>query len=140
MAMSFQVTFDARDPQALAAFWALALDYVLQPPLPGYSTWDEFGDELGMSAEQRSRLAAVVDPVGAGPRLLFQRVPEPKEVKNRVHLDVNAGAGTEDRRAAARAHADRLVVAGATVQRELDEPGGWCLVLLDPEGNEFCVQ
>lgn len=135
MALSFQVTIDARDPHALAEFWAIALDYSPRRPATPRGTSSA---TRSMSAAERSRLASVVDPSGAGPRLLFQRVPEPKEVKNRVHLDVDAGAGAEDRRVAARTHAERLVAAGATLQR--DEPGGWCLVLQDPEGNEFCVQ
>ncbi len=140
MAIPVQITLDAHDPLRLAEFWAVALDYVVQPPPPGFDSWDVFADSIGLPAEQRGRLAAVVDPAGAGPRVLFQRVPEPKEAKNRVHLDVHVSHGASDQRASARAHAERLVAAGATVQREVDEPTGWCLVLQDPEGNEFCLQ
>jgi glyoxalase superfamily protein len=130
MAIPVQITVDARDPRRLAAFWAVALGYVLQPPLPGYL----------VRASGEEQFTAIVDPAGIGPRLLFQRVPEPKTLKNRVHLDVNAGHGYLDRRAAVRAHVARLVAAGATVQREIQEETGWWMVLTDPEGNEFCLQ
>ncbi len=129
MAIPLQITVDSRDPNRLAAFWAVALGYVLQPPRPGYL--------MGASGEEQ--YCAIVDPAGIGPRLLFQRVPESKTVKNRVHLDVNAGHGATDRRAAVRAHCTQLVAAGATVQREMQEETGWWMVLADPEGNEFCV-
>ena len=133
MAIPLQITVDARDPRRLAAFWAVALGYVLQPPRPGYLV--SSGD--GAREEQYT---ALVDPAGFGPRLLFQRVPEPKTLKNRVHLDVNAGHGAMDRRAAVRSHMSQLVAAGATVRQEVQEESGWWVVLADPEGNEFCLQ
>ena len=140
MAIGVQVTFDAHDPAAQAEFWALALDYVVQPPPPGFESWEAFADRLGIPEDQWDRLSAVVDPEGAGPRVLFQKVPEGKTVKNRVHLDVNVGAGAEDRKERATAHRERLEAAGARFLREVDEPAGWCLVMVDPEGNEFCLQ
>jgi hypothetical protein len=133
MAIPIQITVDARDPRRLAAFWAVALGYVLQPPRPGYLV--SSGD--GAREEQYT---AIVDPAGIGPRILFQRVPEPKKLKNRVHLDVNAGHGATDRRAAVRSHMSQLVAAGAKVVREMREESGWWIVLTDPEGNEFCLQ
>ncbi len=133
MAIPLQITVDAREPRRLAAFWAVALGCVLQTPRPGYLV--NSGD--GAREEQYT---ALVDPAGIGPRLLFQRVPEPKTLKNRVHLDVNAGHGHTDRRAAVRAHVSMLVAAGAKVQREMQEESGWWIVLTDPEGNEFCLQ
>jgi hypothetical protein len=67
-------------------------------------------------------------------------VPEGKTAKNRVHLDNRAsGVESEEGRVRARQHAQRLVEAGATVLLEKDEPIGWCIVMTDPEGNEFCV-
>lgn len=142
MALGVQVTFDAHDPAAQARFWALALDYVVQPPPPGFDSWESFARQVGIPEDQWDRLSAAVDPDGAGPRVLFQKVPEGKTVKNRVHLDVNAGGERtgEERRAHVRAHADRLVDAGARHLREVDEPSGWCLVLVDPEDNELCLQ
>jgi hypothetical protein len=90
--------------------------------------------------------SAVSDPDGNGPRLFFQRVPETKQVKNRVHLDLNAGGprGTppEERRSNVDAEVERLVGEGATVVRpgEVGRFGEYWAVLQDPEGNEFCVQ
>jgi hypothetical protein len=82
----------------------------------------------------------VVDPERKRPRLFFQPVPEGKTAKNRVHLDIRAsGVEGEEGRVRARQHAQRLVEAGATVLHEKDEPIGWCIVMTDPEGNEFCV-
>jgi hypothetical protein len=134
MAIPVQITVDARDPRTLAAFWAVALGYVLQPPQPGYLI------RSGNAAEAYEQYTAIIDPAGEGPRLLFQRVPEPKTIKNRVHLDVNAGHGATDRRAAVRRHVAHLVAAGATVLAERDEETGWWVVMADPEGNEFCLQ
>jgi hypothetical protein len=128
MAIPLQITVDARDPQRLAAFWSVALGYVLQPPSPGY-----------LMQDNSHQYTAVIDPTGLGPRILFQRVPEDKGTKNRLHLDLNAGHGAVDRLAAARDHASRLVAAGALVLREVDEPSGWWIVMQDPEGNEFCL-
>ncbi|MEW1848238.1 VOC family protein, partial [Nonomuraea angiospora] len=84
------------------------------------------------------------DPDGAGPRLFFQRVPEGKQAKNRVHLDVRAAPGLEGeaRMAALEAEAERLVSRGATrLQRHEPAPplSGGFIVMADPEGNEFCL-
>jgi len=70
-----------------------------------------------------------------------QPVPKGKTAKNRVHLDIRASAGVEgeDGRERARRQSQRLVEAGASVLHENDEPIGWCIVMTDPEGNEFCV-
>jgi hypothetical protein len=144
MSISVQVTFDAADPAALAEFWAQALDYVLQPPPAGFNSWDEFADANDIPMEKRNDLAAVVDPGGAGPRILFQRVPEAKVAKNRVHLDVNAGGGPSvdyaDRVDAVDRHVDMLVDLGAKKLSVFTERGEYWVVMQDPEGNEFCVQ
>jgi hypothetical protein len=142
MATGFQVTFDAADPLALASFWAEVLGYVLQPPPPGFATWDAWADTMGIPVAERDRLAAIVDPAGEGPRVLFQKVPEAKVAKNRVHLDVNAGAGYEGeaRRHAVDREVDRLVAHGAVRIATHDSAHEYWTVLQDPEGNEFCVQ
>jgi hypothetical protein len=133
MATEFQVTFDSADPAAHAAFWAEALHYVLAPPPPGFPSWDAALDAWSVPAERRNDRSAIVDPAGVGPRVFFQRVPEPKTAKNRVHLDLRAAAGLTGEA--------RLVALGATrVQRF--EPGpmsGGFIVMVDPEGNEFCL-
>ncbi|TDC80177.1 VOC family protein [Streptomyces hainanensis] len=144
MARDVQITFDCADPAALSAFWAEALDYRLQDSPPGFASWDQALDAMGVPPERRNDRSAVVDPEGAGPRLFFQRVPEGKAAKNRVHLDVRAAPGLagDARMAALEAAAERLVALGAT-RLERHEPapplGGGHLVLADPEGNEFCL-
>jgi Glyoxalase-like domain len=117
---------DAADPHRLAAFWALALGYI---PEPGYD--EEHG-------------ASIVDPDGALPAISFLRVPEGKTAKNRVHVDIRVAAGQqvgpELREEWIRAKVAELADAGATAVREEsygDELGH--VVMLDPEGNEFCV-
>ena len=137
-----QVTFDAADPRALSLFWCEALGYELPPPPPGFGSWDEFSESL--PPEKRNAASACVDPGGVGPRLFFQRVPEPKAGKNRVHLDVRAAPGLEgeERMAALEAECERLVALGATRQQwfEPSPPmGAGFIVMLDPEGNEFCL-
>jgi hypothetical protein len=86
----------------------------------------------------------VVDPGGAGPRLFFQRVPERKQVKNRLHIDVRAAPGLQGdaRMTALEEEAERLVSHGATrLHRYEPSPplGAGHLVMSDPEGNEFCL-
>ncbi len=139
MATGFQVTFDAGDPPALARFWAAALDYVEQPPPDGFESWDAFADAMDIPVERRGDFGAVVDPEGKGPRLFFQRVPEGKTAKNRVHLDVNASGPDHDWRKVV-AHVERLQQAGATYVEERSEVASRWVVMQDPEGNEFCVQ
>ncbi|MGA9309230.1 MAG: VOC family protein [Pseudonocardiaceae bacterium] len=142
-ALGVQIVIDCTDPSGLAEFWAEALAYVVEPPPPGFDSWDEFAEHIGIPPKDRDRLAAVVDPDRVRPRVLFQKVPETKEVKNRVHLDIDVAPGialdSEERKAAARARSTQLTSRGATLLRELDEPAGWCLVMADPEGNEFCL-
>jgi predicted enzyme related to lactoylglutathione lyase len=108
------VTTDCADPQALAAFWAAALDTSVALDVGWF---------------------VMLAPAGAGPPLGFQRVPEERAGKNRMHLDVGAAPGERD------AEVARLVGLGATVlgERGGDSPGGRWVTLTDPEGNEFCV-
>jgi hypothetical protein len=126
MATLWTLGGDAADPHRLATFWAAALGYV---PEPGYDEPDG---------------ASIVDPEGRGPAICWLRVPEPKTAKNRLHLDIRvAGEGPWDlaeRERLIRARVPELVALGATVVRE--ESYGSDLghvVMLDPEGNEFCV-
>jgi catechol 2,3-dioxygenase-like lactoylglutathione lyase family enzyme len=143
MAREVQVTFDCADPGALAAFWAEVLGYRLDEPPEGFATWEEALDAWGVPPELRNSRSAVHDPDGNGPRLFFQQVPEGKTVKNRVHLDVRAAPGLEGeaRMAALEAECERLLSHGATrVKRyEADQAGSGHIVMLDPEGNEFCL-
>jgi Glyoxalase-like domain len=141
MTVGIQISFDAHDPLALGRFWAQALGYVDQPPPPGFDSWDAFLDSAGVPAGERDRVWAVVDPDGVRPRLLFQRVPEDKTAKNRVHLDVkiDADVPAEQRPQAVRERVAQLVELGATRLHEAAELGVFWIVMQDPEGNEFCV-
>jgi catechol 2,3-dioxygenase-like lactoylglutathione lyase family enzyme len=144
MAREFQVTFDCADPAATAAFWAEVLGYRLMDPPAGFASWDEALDAMGVPPEHRNDLSAIVDPDGVGPRLLFQKVPEGKQVKNRVHLDVRAAPGLrgDERMAVLEAEAERLVALGATRLRRHDPAGELQfghIVMTDVEGNEFCL-
>ncbi|NEA35334.1 VOC family protein [Streptomyces sp. SID13031] len=137
----FQVTFDCADPERVARFWCEVLGYVVPPPPEGFATWDDFDSSL--PPEHQGSAFACVDPSGVGPRLFFQRVPEGKVVKNRVHLDVRAGIGLvgDERLATLEAECTRLLALGATlvlVQRA-DGINESCITMQDIEGHEFCL-
>jgi Glyoxalase-like domain len=138
-----QVTFDCADPGALAEFWGAVLHYPDEAPPPPYASWDEALDAWGIPPERRNDYAAVSDPDKIGPRLFFQRVPEGKTAKNRVHLDVRAAPGLEgdERLAALEAECERLVALGATRLQYFppDQVSKGHIVMQDPEGNEFCL-
>jgi catechol 2,3-dioxygenase-like lactoylglutathione lyase family enzyme len=144
VARDVQITFDSADPAGLAMFWADALGYQVQAPPEGFESWEQALEAFGVPPERRNDASAVVDPEGSGPRLFFQRVPEGKQAKNRVHLDVRAAPGLEGdaRMAALETEAERLVSQGAT-RLERHEPapplGAGHIVMADPEGNEFCL-
>ncbi len=113
------ITFDCAEPYALAGFWSKVTGY---------------GEDPGNPNAPDDPEALLVAPDG-GPQLLFIPVPEPKTVKNRVHLDLMPAEGARDEEVA------RLLALGATLvadHRESDGTG-W-VVLADPEGNEFCVE
>jgi hypothetical protein len=144
MTVRFQVTFDAADPQRLAGFWQRALGYTKQDPPEGYATWEQWAAAMEIPEERWDDTTALVDPEGVLPRLFFQRVPEPKSAKNRVHLDVNVSGGREvpdrERRPRVDQAVERLIGLGATKERAYDEPDQYWVVMHDPEGNEFCLQ
>ncbi|MFE2179285.1 VOC family protein [Streptomyces sp. NPDC059455] len=111
------ITFDARDPHALARFWSGLTGYPLEDSDPD-GEW------------------ALIGPGQPGvPGLLFLRVPDAKTVKNRVHLDIQPPSGTRD------AEVERLTGLGARVvdDRRTEDGLGW-VVMSDTEGNEFCVE
>jgi hypothetical protein len=144
MATGVQVVIDCADPAQLAVFWAAALGYSQQPPPTGFASWQDWLKAHGVPESEWNSANAVIDPDGRGPRIFFQRVPESKTVKNRVHLDLNVGGGPgtplETRRERADAEARRLETIGARQLRAFEERGEYCVVMQDPEGNEFCVQ
>lgn len=126
MATHWTLGCDANGPHRLATFWASALGYVAEP---GYDDPDG---------------ASIVDPEGEGPAIGWLRVPEGKSAKNRLHIDIRAaGEGPWDiteREQLIRAKVPELIALGATIVREehYEEVLGH-VVMLDPEGNEFCV-
>jgi glyoxalase superfamily protein len=103
---------DATDHQALADWWCRVM---------GYRRWGGHGDR---PPRPREHPVLIVDPTGAGPAIWIAAVPEPKVVKNRMHVDVVG-------------HTDALLAAGATLVRRRGGDIEWD-VLADPEGNEFC--
>jgi len=137
----FQVTFDCAEPERVARFWCEVLGYVVPAPPEGFASWADY--DRSLPPETQGSAFACVDPTGVGPRLFFQRVPEGKVVKNRVHLDVRVGTGLvgDERLAALEAESARLVALGAVVVQVLRADGvnESCISMQDIEGHEFCV-
>jgi hypothetical protein len=140
MATDFQVTIDSADPHAQADWWAEALGWQVEPQDEAFIRRMV---DAGQAAESdttthRGALvwavgAAITSPDPGRPRVLFQRVPEARAGKNRLHLDLRVG---DERR---EAEVARLLGMGATeLWRASQGPSTWA-TLADPEGNEFCV-
>jgi predicted enzyme related to lactoylglutathione lyase len=111
-----EITFDARDPHALAAFWAELLEREIRP---GDMPQDD---------------SVLVVPTPGQPGLLFLRVPEGKTAKNRIHFDLWPTSTSRDEQV------ERAARLGAVVvdDRRRADGTGW-VVFADPDGNEFCV-
>jgi environmental stress-induced protein Ves len=140
LATKVQITFDCADPQALAQFWRSALHYVPEPPPPGYATWESWLARSGVPRSRWSDGVSICDCEGTGPKLYFQKVPEPKTVKNRLHLDLDVTAGADPisaRTADIEAEVVRLSALGAAVIGRVGEAGHFHVTMADPEGNEF---
>jgi Glyoxalase-like domain len=127
MARLHDVVVDCRHPAAVARFWAAALDgYAVAP-------YDEAElDRLRAEGvdDPEEDPTVLVEAPGVTPRLWFQRVPEAKVVKNRLHLDLQCDDLA--------AELSRLLGLGARVLADLSAKESRA-VLLDPEGNEFCL-
>jgi Glyoxalase-like domain len=143
MAYDFQIAVDAGRPHILADWWADALGWEVEPTdaefirrmiSQGYATEADTTIHNGSLAWKVG--AAIRHPGGPDSgrsRVLFQLVPEPKTVKNRVHLDVRVGAENVE------AEVARLSARGASfLHRGQQGPHSW-VTMADPEGNEFCV-
>lgn len=143
MATGVQIVFDCADPDRMAKFWAAALHYKLQEPPEGYASWEDWLKKQGVPEALWNMASAVVDPDGVGSRLFFQQVPEPKSVKNRLHLDLNISGGPrtplEERKQKVEAEVERLITVGANQLSRMEQRGEFWIVMADPEGNEFCV-
>ncbi len=111
-------TLDCSDAYALSRWWQEVLDYVDDADDPNEPGHEEC---LVLSRDRQHRL-------------LFIEVPDRKQVKNRMHLDLRPRDGSRDEELA------RLLALGATevADRRNDDGTGW-VVLADPEGNEFCI-
>jgi hypothetical protein len=134
----FQVAIDCADPHALVQFWAAVTEYQVEDHHDGILGLIEAGHATrDMTIEIDGRLhwadaSACRDREGKGPRLLFQKVPEPKTVKDRIHLDLQFGDAKD-------AAIERVIALGATKLWDGEQgPHTW-VTFADPEGNEFCV-
>ncbi|SFS96650.1 hypothetical protein SAMN05660874_04610 [Saccharopolyspora flava] len=132
------LTLDCRNAVVLGEFWKTALGYVDEPPPAPFATRDEWLMSLGEPVGSDEDGVWLRSPDGTGPRLSILKVPEPKTVKNRLHIDIRVpGHGTHTERwSRVQAEAQRLQTAGATILETFDEHH---VVMADPEGNEFCV-
>jgi hypothetical protein len=144
----WQLTIDCHDPGRLVEFWAEVLGYEVPDPPDGHPTWNAWylavgvpAEDLDLSGDGADRL---VDPSGRRPSLWFQPVPETKQVKNRLHVDVMVGGGRAvpmgERRGRVDDRSQELVHLGARIVRVIDSlEGHYAIVMADPEGNEFCL-
>ncbi|MFP3988590.1 VOC family protein [Streptomyces sp. E11-3] len=148
MILQWKLVIDSTDPHAQADFWAAALGYEVEDNSPQIEQLLGLGvvqPEITVQHHGRHAwrdAAAVRHPeepfdkhsgAGLGRRLLFNRVPEAKSGKNRLHIDLHVGAERRE------SEVLRLQGLGARMVREVKDPGGEWVVMADPEGNEFCV-
>lgn len=113
MASAFtELVIDCHDPHRLAVFWRAIL---------GYPIVDEDDEGTLLKA-----------PEGRGPDLLFQKIPEGKSVKNRLHIDVSPTDRDQE------AEIERVLALGAK-RVDISQGNVTWEVLADPEGNEFCI-
>jgi hypothetical protein len=137
--MRTQVTFDCSDPHAQAAFWAQVYGLIVEDhsALVDHLVADGHlpaGERIVVHDRSAFRdVAACHDPAGVEPRLYFQRVPEDKIAKNRVHIDIHVDNDLKE------AEAERLVNLGAAQIEINKDRGAITYVMRDPEGNEFCL-
>jgi hypothetical protein len=140
MAFDFQVAIDCSAPHELADWWAESLGWQVEPQDESFilRTVQAGAASEADTTRHRGALvwkdgAAMTSPEPGRPRVLFQRVPEPKTGKNRLHFDVRVGPERRE------AEIARLLALGATeLWRGSQGPYEWA-TLADPEGNEFCV-
>lgn len=151
MVYDIHIVFDCADVDKVSQFWIVALEGYDYPgsdpdrppgsPPIGFATWEDWADAYDIPDEGRYASRTIIDTVGNRPDIFFLAVPEQKMVKNRLHLDIKASRDVPAGKV--RAHQDaegeRLVAAGATLVRRVQEVDGSHLILQDPEGNEFCI-
>ena len=146
MTTNWTLTIDCADPALVARFWCTALGYTESDPPPGWDTWEAWLTDLEVPEEEWGDGASISEPQGVLPSISFLKVPEPRTVKNRLHLDLQVAGGRAEpqhlREQRIRATAETLTKAGATVVREVPMDNSTeldHLWMADPEGNDFCV-
>ncbi|MEV6432027.1 VOC family protein [Nocardia sp. NPDC051463] len=144
MAHDFQITVDCADPHALADWWAEAIGWAVEPSdeefirsmiAKGYAKDEDTKIHRGVLVWKDGAAILHPDTPDDAPRrrILFQLVPEPKTVKNRIHLDIRVGPNN------LQPELQRLTTLGATfLHNGAQGPHTW-ITLADPEGNEFCL-
>ena len=146
VATFFQLTIDCRRPARLVAFWQPLLGYKVPAPPERHQSWRAWYLTVGVSPEEiegdgSDRLQPVE---GHGVAIWFQPVPEPKTIKNRLHLDLRVSTGRavdrQQRRAEIQIAADDVVARGGALLRMIEDSTADHVyaVMADPEGNEFC--
>ena len=142
-ARNFEVTFDAKNSKALAAFWMEALGYEPMGPPVGYDSWEDWRIAMELSEEEMDEGATIAAPDGSR-YITFLNVPEPKTAKNRVHLDLDVlpdrKAPVLEQKAIMNAEIERLEKLGATKLYDQLVGGHYRVTMADPEGNEFCLR
>ena len=138
MAYDFQVVIDCHSPHVLADWWADAIGWAVEPSDEDFIR-KMIAEGYAREADTTTHRGTLVWKEGAairhpdGRRILFQLVPEPKTVKNRVHLDIRIGPDNREKELA------RLVAAGATELHRGRQGPHWWITIADPEGNELCL-
>ena len=136
------VTFHARDPEALARFWSAVMGY---PEPTGWPDDEvEALREAGLSEEDITARAEAWDENPQHQRFYFTRYDHERRQRNRMHIDITPFDDRRATRAELEAERDRLVALGASMEKVLTEPWGpfeqFAIMMRDPEGNEFCLQ
>lgn len=144
MSHNIQITVDCTDPHTQADWWAETLEWTVEPSDEafirsmigqGYATEADTMIHGGHLVWKDGAAICPTEQVGMKPRqrILFQPVPEPKTVKDRIHLDINLAGEDKD------ALRSTLEQRGATFLYQANQgPHVW-YTLSDPEGNEFCI-
>lgn len=139
-----QIVFACQNPVALAEFWRLAFGYTDEPPPDGYSSWEEFAAAMDLPPGAGQDIASAIDPDGVGPRLFFERAADSRAAGTRVHLDINVGVSGQrplsERKRKIDALAKTLLEAGATQVKVVERGDEYFIEMVDPEGNDFCIQ
>ena len=117
-ALISHTSIDSLNPHALSVFWGLVLGFVEDPDDPN----------------EPGHAECMISSTDGTQRLLFIEVPDTKQVKNRLHLDLKPAESTREQ------ELERLLGLGAreVADRRRPDGSGW-VVLADPEGNEFCI-